>query len=351
MSFRAMVLGLVLLSALPALARDKTDVLIMKNGDRMTCEVKGLESGVLYVSFDYIDGTTKLDWGKVAHLESNQLFFVKTEDGTVYTGTLTAEQNAVGRPVMIKVIEGPNQESEIPRAQIVELIGTSDKFFERFNGAVSMGMIYSKGNQSTQYNLGSQATYDRERWNAGVNFESNLSSNSGSTTSTRNSLTLGARRLMRHNNWFYAGLASFLQSSEQGIARQSMAGGGIGRYLVNNNKASISLIAGAAWQRTDYDQTSVLAPTQNGATALFYTDVKLFKFKKTAFDLNATFLPSLSDAGRIRFDTNATYYIKIISDLKWNFSFYGNWDNRPPPGFVGSDYGTSSGLTWTFGLK
>src|SRR5947209_7985476 len=42
----------------PLLARDKTDVLVMKNGDRMSCEVKGLEDGILQVSFDYIDGTT-----------------------------------------------------------------------------------------------------------------------------------------------------------------------------------------------------------------------------------------------------------------------------------------------------
>ena len=60
---------------------------------------------------------------------------------------------------------------------------------------------------------------------------------------------------------------------------------------------------------------------------------------------------ALSDPGRVRFNTNASYYIKIVSNLKWNMSFYGNWDNRPPPGFSGSDYGTSSGLSWTFGLK
>jgi hypothetical protein len=28
---------------------------------------------------------------------------------------------------------------------------------------------------------------------------------------------------------------------------------------------------------------------------------------------------------------------------------YGNWDNRPPPGFASSDYGSSSGVSWTFG--
>jgi len=30
-------------------------------------------------------------------------------------------------------------------------------------------------------------------------------------------------------------------------------------------------------------------------------------------------------------NTNTSYYIKIVSDLNWNLSFYGNWDNQQPP--------------------
>src|SRR5262249_44290352 len=82
-------------------ARDKTDVMVMKNGDRMTCEVKGLERGVLYVKFEYIDGTASVNWSKVARLESNYLFYVKTEDGSVYTGTLSTPETGPGRPVLV----------------------------------------------------------------------------------------------------------------------------------------------------------------------------------------------------------------------------------------------------------
>ena len=32
-------------------ARTKTDVVVMANGDRFTCEIKKLERGVLYASF------------------------------------------------------------------------------------------------------------------------------------------------------------------------------------------------------------------------------------------------------------------------------------------------------------
>ena len=85
--------------------------------------------------------------------------------------------------------------------------------------------------------------------------------------------------------------------------------------------------------------------------AIIFGEAQFFKFSKTNLSLTAAVLPALSEPGRVRFNTNASYYVKIFSNLKWNVSFYGNWDNRPPAGLSGSDYGTSSGVSWTFGLK
>jgi uncharacterized protein DUF481 len=350
MNFRGAILS-VMLFFVPLHARDKTDVIIMKNGDHVTCAVKGLDSGVLYVDFDYIDGTASVDWSKVAHLESKQLFLVKTQGGAVYRGTLSTPEQGADRPLKIQVVESPEQEAVIDRSQVVQMIATSDKFWERFNGEISWGVIYSKGNQSTQYSLNSETSYVRERWAARANFASNLSSSTGVAVATRNSVNFGALHLLPWNHWFYSGLGGFLQSSEQGITLQSTFGGGVGRYLKNTNRASVALLGGFAWQDTSYKQSTASQSGQHVAAALIYAEAKLFKFSKTNFDATAALLPALSDPGRVRFNTNATYYIKIFPKLKWNFSFYGNWDNRPPPGLSGSDYGSSSGLTWTFGLK
>lgn len=351
MNTRIFILSFLLVLAVPLFARDKTDVMVMNNGDRLTCEVKGLDAGVLYVSLDYVDGTVLVDWSKVAHLESKQLFVVKTDEGSVYTGTLKTPETAGARPMMIRVVKTSEQEVDINQSQIVRMIATSEKLWQRFSGEVSFGTIYSKGNQSTQYSLGAQTAYVRERWNARASFDSNLSSSTGVNVSTRNSLNLLALRLLPWNKWFYSGLGGFLQSSEQGITLQTTLGGGVGRYLKNTDRTSISVLAGMAWQDTSYHQSILPENKQNIAAALIYTEARLFKFSKTNLDLTAALLPAVSDPGRVRFNTNATYYIKIFSNLKWNFSFYGNWDTRPPPGLSGSDYGTSSGLSWTFGLK
>jgi len=343
--------SLVLAFSLPLFARESTDVVVMKNGDRLTGEIKGLDGGVLYVSMSYILGTSSIDWLQIVHVESKQLFIVKTAAGSVYRGTLETVATEGGGPVKIEVVETPGKQTEISQEQIVQISETSDKFWQRFNGAVNFGVTYSKGNETVQYTLGSEAVYLRQRWSAGVNWTSSLSTSSGVTAATRNEITATGRHLLPWNNYFYAGLADFLQSSVQGIGLQTSVGAGIGRYLKNSNRSTISVLGGLAWQRTQYSQSTVGAPTQNLAAALVAGEVKLFRFNKTNFDITGILFPVLNSSGRVKFNTNATYYIKVTGNLSWNVSFYGNWDNQPPPHFVGSDYGTSSGLRWTFGMK
>jgi len=338
--------------AAPLCARDKTDVLVMKNGDHLTGEIKGLDAGTLYVSFSYILGTSSVQWSQVAYLQSKQLFIVRTADGSTYTGTLSTAETDEKRPVKIEVVQSAEQHTVLPRTQIVKMSETSDSFWHRFSGNLNTGIIYSKGNQTTQYSLGADVAYLRERWSANASYSSSLSSSSGtSSAATRNQINLMGEHLLPWNNYFYTGIGSFLQSSEQDIQLQTNLGAGIGRYLKNTNRTTIAIIGGVAWQSTNYKQVDVPVPTQNIAAALIAGQVKFFRFNKTNLDLTGSVFPALSEPGRVFADVNATYYIKITGDLSWNVSFYGNWDNNPPNHFSGSDYGTSSGLSFSFGLK
>ncbi len=351
MKIRAAILLCFLLLAAPLFAGEKTDVLVMKNGDHVTCEIKQLQGGVLYVSIDYVDGTVAVDWKKVARVESKNLFHVQTEDGSRYTGRISTVETPGGRPVKIEVVEAPEKKVEIEQTQIVTLGKTSESFWGRFNGAINAGITYSKGNQSTQFTLGSDVEYPRERWAATASFDSSLSASSGTKNSTRNQVSLAALRYTHWNNWFYAGIGDFLQSSVQGITLQSTVGGGIGHYLKNTNRSKIYVLGGAAWQNTRYEPTLVPVTEHNLAAALLSTDVKFFVFDKTNLDVRASLFPAVSDPGHMRLDTRATYFIKLFGDISWNISFYGNWDNQPVGLFSGSDYGTTSGISWTFGRR
>jgi putative salt-induced outer membrane protein YdiY len=351
MIFRAIIFLSALLFSAPLIAQENTDVIVMKNGDRFTCEIKGLSAGVLSVKLSYVDGTIGVQWSQIAHLESNRLFRVQTESGAVYTGKISTTGQSDDPPIKIELAAMAGKEVEVEQGKIIQLSQTSEGFWRRFDGAVNTGLLYSKGNESVQYNLSSQVAYTRERWSSQLNFNSSLASNSGAGITSRNQIDLNTTRLLRWNNWFYAGNASFLQSSVQEINLQTTLAGGIGRYLKNTNRASISVLGGIGWQNVGYGQSLADQGTENTAVGFVATQIKVFKFKKTNLDITASLIPAITDAGRIHFNTNAVYYIKIVNDLSWNFSFYGSWDTQPPATLPKSDYGTSSGLSWTFGNR
>jgi hypothetical protein len=348
MKVRAIFLCYSLLLTVPLFARLSTDVIVMKNGDHLTGEIKGLNAGVLYVSMKYILGTSSVQWSEVARLESKQLFIVKTDDGSVYTGALDTPEVPADKIVEIEVVETTGKEVAIARPKIVTMDVTSTKFHERLNGSISIGSTYSKGNDSRQYSLGSQINYPRERWAAAATYNSTVTANTGANASARNQVDVDMFRLLRWNNWFYEGVGTLLQSSEQTINTQTTVGGGVGRFLKNTNQTRISLLGGIAQQNTNYGDN---VSAQNLTSGLIVGNVQFFRFNKTNVNFTGAFLPIFNDPGRVKFNMNATYFLKFYSNFTWNVSFYGNWDSRPPANFSGSDYGSSTGLSWTFGNK
>jgi len=105
MNFRAVILCFFLVFVQTLFARESTDVIVMKNGDHLTCQIKGLGNGVLYVSLPYVIQTLSVDWSQVTHLESKQLFLVKMNDGSVYRGILNSTETPADHPMEIQVAE------------------------------------------------------------------------------------------------------------------------------------------------------------------------------------------------------------------------------------------------------
>jgi hypothetical protein len=349
MNHPAKFLSVLLLTLSPLIARPQIDIITMKNGDKITGEIKSLRGGVLLVSLDYVDGNISIDWLKVARVESKQLFIVQAQDGALYTGTLFTSPEQTDH---IEVADPElDEKATLEKGHVVSLEETGSAFLKRLSGDVELGLLYSKGNNNLQNNFGTSVEYQRDRFGVEATYASSLSSTSGAETSTRNQFDLEGYHALRKGNNYIGAYGTLLQSSVQGISRQGTLGGGIGRFFKNTNRVRVSVLGGFAWQTTDYNDAAQQTPKQQVATALFLADVRFFFFKKTNLAAKAFLLPALSDAGRVRFNTNISYYLKLFKNLSWNYSFYGNWDTRPPSNFEGSDYGYSSGLRWTFGYR
>ena len=135
---------------------------------------------------------------------------------------------------------------------------TAHKFLRRWNGEISLGLVYSKGNNSTQNTFGFEVEHRRERWGAAAAFNSNLSSSSGvKHLHQKPDRSRWVTIFCPGRTTIYGGIGSFLQSSVQDIHLQSTIGGGIGRYFKNTNRARISVLGGLAWQSANYNQDKV----------------------------------------------------------------------------------------------
>ena len=221
MKFHGFAIVLVLIFAVHAYGQ-RTDVVVMKNGDRLTCEITGLKYGTLFVKLDYVDGTVEINWARVAKVESNRLFIVKTEDGKVREGQISTAETDVSKAVRIDVKVDADTTVELETADVVKIDTSSDRFWKRFNGSVNLGLNYSKGNNATQYNLNSSVEYPRERWGIEANLDSTLSSNDGSETSTRNELRTKVYRLLPQEQPLrYGWLRHFAEHRARDIAAGS----------------------------------------------------------------------------------------------------------------------------------
>ncbi len=123
-----LVIAALIIATSPTSAKvSRHDVVIMKNGDHMTGEVKKLENGVLYIQTDYFSGSIGLDWLQVAKVQSTAGFQIVLKDGQRSAGTIAkvAEEEAPGRDFEIHAPEGSVR---APSPDVVEIESQKKNF-------------------------------------------------------------------------------------------------------------------------------------------------------------------------------------------------------------------------------
>src|SRR5262245_14445362 len=77
----------ILLFAVQCMARSD-DVVILKNGDRLTGEIKSLQRGELRFKASYMAESVRLDWTKIDQLESRGKFQIFLVDGKLFNDSV-----------------------------------------------------------------------------------------------------------------------------------------------------------------------------------------------------------------------------------------------------------------------
>lgn len=331
-------------------AREKQDVIKFTNGDRITCEIVKLEKGRLYVKLQYADGTLAMDWSKIAGIESPQHFVVADKTGQRYSGRLlgqTKEAIPGSESDLEMQVKSATEKQIIDGKDVVEIHRMDTTFWQNLHGGLDAGVNYAKQQNRTQYDFQSSAAFERTKWLTTANYESSFSGGGG-LTDVRNDLRLNVTRQLLSPRNFYLGLADFLQSDEQQLDLRTTFGGAIGRMFKYTNHTFIAGYGGIDWNRERYSPEATIGQTGDSAEAVLGTQLNFFRFKTTNILADARLYPSLTDAGRMRFDLNASLKLRLAKDLYWRFGYYLNFDSRPPQALPRTDYGSTSSLGWSF---
>jgi len=325
-----------------ASSRLKTDIVYMRNGDKITCEIRSLQQGQLTVKPDYTNATIALDWAKIDHIESTQQFVVSDPQGILHPGSL------IGEPRTGAVTIAGDTSKTLSQNDVVEIEPLGQTFLRKFRGSIDLGLSIARSNSQKNLSLQTDLTYQsvKDIFSADSSYQFTTQQQTNNT----NEATVKSElfRQLKRSNWYAGGLANFLASSEQQIDLRSTLGLGLTKRQIFTNRTNLNVIGGMVYtvERDAKDAISTARTSSlDGALAVQYST---FRFDSTTFDTTLWLYPSITSPGRLRLTLNQDVYYKFLGDFYVRMSFYDNYDNQPVVGAPTNNLGLSSSVGWSF---
>jgi hypothetical protein len=349
-----LVVALFGLLSLPALAAPKTDIIIFKNGDKLTGEIKSMKRGRLSFNTD-ATGTISIEWAEISHIESLQNIQVETSTGTRFFGHLepTEEDDVV-------VVNTGNGLQTLDDADVILMTPIEERGAGAFDIDLTVGYNFAKAGGVTQANVGVDVDYRTRVRIFSFTASTTINDSEELESSQRANVGLQYKRLWR-NRWFVNGTLTADQNDELDLNLRTSLGGGGGRYLIQSNSMLLGVEAGLQVSREDVDTEIIIQPippifataseTTDSVEAVFSVDWDWFRFDAPELDWSTTLdlFPSLTESGRVRANFDTSLKWELINDLKWGLTFYSSFDNKPQSNTATtSDYGVNTTLTYEF---
>lgn len=335
-------MGLVAIFGPPvgaALAGPKIDVVVLKNGDRITCEIKKLDRARLTLSTDAMD-TVTVHWDTVGQVVSPRGFEVELTSGQIFYGSLAA-----GPPGQLGLVARDGSLTPFALGTVIRLTPLGTSFWGRMDGTIDLGFSFNQAELETRWTLNSSATYSTRRYTFRGSLSSQLTSREDADELSRHALNLSGNRLLGQR-WFSLALLQFQRNEELSLDLRALAGAGFGRYFTKSNRSLSSAYSGIAYTRERFAGE----PLQSSAEAVVGGALEFF----SPGDNDFTFTNSLSSfyrlgsEGRVRLEFESALRHEFFKDFYWSINGFDSFDSAPPDGGKQNDAGVSLALGWKF---
>jgi hypothetical protein len=320
----------------------KTDVVVLRNGDRITGEVKGLTAGKLDYSTDDA-GRLSIEWEKVARVTSPQQFQVELGTGARYFGRLGVSNRDGFLVVLYSGVDTLRIES------VVEISAINAGFLQRVQSYLDVGFTVAKANQATTFSLSGAAEYRGPAIGAEFKYDSYAQGQESVPTTTRNTARQAVSWYLPRR-WSAVAIAQLEQNDELDLDHRFTGGGAMNRVLGRSNQMEFT--AGAGLVATQEQFSSAAGSASNTSIeGLLVLNWSAFRFDspKLDFSTSIALFPSLSQAGRVRGQTEVRLKYELFKDFFAGILFTDTFDSSPPDeNTTKNDYVSTLTIGWSY---
>ena len=320
-----------------SLHAQKTDLIIVVNGDRVTGEIKKLERGRLEYSTDDM-GTLSIKWDKIMLMTSRNFFQVETSSGEKYYGTI--EEPPDSGTMVVQLIE----RYTLPMISVVKITPIKQTFWSGLDGYVDIGLSFTKARRVFNLQTAAEVRYRGRKWGSKINGTTYFERRDDVEDDVqRNNASLQLERFLAHK-WSIALNNEWSSNTEETLDLRAQFGLSGIWTTVQTNSALLRLSGGANLNREQY--TDVDTATVSGE-AVVGGDFLAFRFDSPKLDVNTSLFvfPSVTELGRVRIQFDTRFSYELLKDFTVSLTFWDRFDSRP-----GSDVANKNDFSVTFGL-
>ena len=336
----ALVAVALTVCAAPASARDKTDVIVLKNGDRITGEITKLEYGLLHFSTDNM-GTVNIEWNAIASIDSDYEFNVELAGGQRRFGVIGTSDDGGS----LVVGDGVSEET-VSMSSVVRVAELESGFWERVSGSLSLGFNYTKSSGIRTGSLNVSSQYQAEQLRATLDISALETSSPEGEPSAREKIS-STLEFRRARPGFWTLLNSLERNDELGIDGRLQSGAAFARYFMQDQDSEVMALAGVV---ANQEWTNGADESQQSLEGVLGATWRIFRFDDPEISLSSSayVYPSLTESGRHRGSLDISLRRELISDFFFDISLYESYDSDPPTDGETTDYGIVTSLGYKF---
>jgi hypothetical protein len=220
------------------------------------------------------------------------------------------------------------------------------RFTDRFDGYLSVGLDLEKADSRRNFDFAAGLSSRTRKREWSLDGTASVTSDSAGGESERYGLQGVGKRFLRERD-LYLGMLNLARNTELDLDLRALAGGLVGRYFVQTNRAEWTGGVGLAVSTEQYGSGERLESVEG----VLATEFSIFRydFPETDIGGSLTVLPSLTDAGRVRAEAELSLKYEFLDDLFFELKLYGAYDSRQPgTNASASDYSLTTSLGYSF---